>query len=406
MQSCWRMFAVALALHALVLRTLFALVAPGRAPPRATRPVASGAEIEFVMAHAVPIPSHASHQDSSASETSRPTSRVRARSIVRSPTPREETRPAPSPSALQTAPFVVSAAPPASSLGLELLRNLDAETARAAGVLSLAARPSSEPLRRDLTSRERTDPEVRAREATQGYLERLLAASHHSVPAGLPRYYWFLRRRMKETWQPASARSSTVDSAMILVRNVVSDVGTARDAIRQSLGPLASERGVAAADSVAAAHPNSMGVPASGQASDAPILTNTLQAIAQAGARRVGTEIELNQDVLGGVVSVRVVRPSRVVGFDDAAVRAVRDAVALQRAVPMPGGRRSRWRFEVIFSRDMIAVPIQQEPGRWRLSPMVGFDFGENPGEFDLRLPGSAHARARIYLLGSQPLGR
>jgi TonB family protein len=109
-------------------------------------------------------------------------------------------------------------------------------------------------------------------------------------------------------------------------------------------------------------------------------------------ATRTRAEVEVVQDAQGNVVSVRIVRSARVAGFDEAALHAVREALPLQAAVPMPGGRRSRWSFEVVASRDPII-------------PAVGFAFDESNGWFELHYPGRLHLRSRVWLEGASPLG-
>lgn len=108
--------------------------------------------------------------------------------------------------------------------------------------------------------------------------------------------------------------------------------------------------------------------------------------------QRTRAEVEVVQDAQGNVVSVRIARSARVAGFDEAALRAVREALPLQAPVAMPGGRRSRWSFEVIASRDPIV-------------PGVGFEFDESSGWFELHYPGRLHLRSRVWLENASPVG-
>src|SRR5581483_8893021 len=103
-------------------------------------------------------------------------------------------------------------------------------------------------------------------------------------------------------------------------------------------------------------------------------------------------EVEVDQDAEGHVRAVRILRTSHVASFDQAALAAVREALPLQAPVPLPGGRRSRWSFQVAASRDPIV-------------PGIGMEFDESSGWFELHYPGRLHLRSRVWLEQSRPLG-
>ena len=65
-------------------------------------------------------------------------------------------------------------------------------------------------------------------------------------------------------------------------------------------------------------------------------------------------------------------------------------ALPLGDAVAMPGGRRSRWSFEVVVSRDPFL-------------PGVGMSFDESSGWVELHWPGRLHARRRVWLESAHP---
>ncbi|MEZ4408824.1 MAG: TonB family protein [Polyangiales bacterium] len=113
--------------------------------------------------------------------------------------------------------------------------------------------------------------------------------------------------------------------------------------------------------------------------------------LSESNVRTTRAEVEVDQDAEGNVIDVRVVRASHVAGFDRAAVEAVRAAIPLQERVPLPGGRRSRWSFDVLASRDPIL-------------PMVGMAFDESSGWFEFHWPGRLHVRSRVWMERAGPL--
>lgn len=222
--------------------------------------------------------------------------------------------------------------------------------------------------------------------ASAGYVRDQLGATHQHEAPGVRAYLWSLRRRMIETWRPGVAREPTMLSA--LVAGVAMPAEAMRDVLRSAAG-AAVEPGRAgsaadALDGVSAAGSNN---PA---ARNIAPFTGIVDA-SRGNTQRTRAEVEVVQDATGRVLSVRVLRGSRVAGFDDAALRAVREALPLQESVPMPGGRRSRWSFEVIASRDPFV-------------PGVGFAFDESSGWFELHYPGRLHMRSRVWLEGAAPV--
>lgn len=227
----------------------------------------------------------------------------------------------------------------------------------------------------------------RVHRASAGFVRDQLAATHQHDAPGVRGYLWALRRRMLETWRPGVAREPTMLSA--LTSGVAMPVAAFREVLRSAAGPAAEPgRHGAAADALD-------GVAAGG--SNNPMARNVapftgIVDASRGNTQRTRAEVEVQQDAEGRVLSVRILRGSRVAGFDAAALRAVREALPLQATVPMPGGRRSRWSFEVIASRDPIV-------------PGVGLEFDESSGWFEVHYPGRLHLRSRVWLEGTAPLG-
>lgn len=235
------------------------------------------------------------------------------------------------------------------------------------------------------------DLETRLREQSQGYVMRALHADDHTSAPGLRNYYWDLRRRMQETWRPSGAPTPTVMRA-ILSDGFSSPEATER-VMQRALGPRYAPRQYAAGESLEASHPNA--------SNGGPLVTVSpgLADRAEATAQATHTEIELDQDALGNITALRVIRPSRIAGFDREAERSVRAAVPLQGPFPRVGGRRSRWLFEVVTTRDPIS-PLRPN------GAMAEFavEFDEVTGWTELHWPGRPHARSRIVLLSESPL--
>jgi TonB family protein len=237
---------------------------------------------------------------------------------------------------------------------------------------------------RDIIQLPQGTPEERARRASAGYVREQLAATHQHDAPGVRGYFWSLRRRMTEIWRPGVAREPSMGDA--LLAGVAMPVAAMRDVLRNAAGAAAEPgRQGAAADALDGHRGNDP------TARNVTPFTGIVDA-SHGTATRTRAEVEVVQDAQGNVVSVRVVRSARVAGFDEAALHAVREALPLQAAVPMPGGRRSRWSFEVVASRDPII-------------PAVGFAFDESSGWFELHYPGRLHLRSRVWLEGASPLG-
>jgi hypothetical protein len=100
------------------------------------------------------------------------------------------------------------------------------------------------------------------------------------------------------------------------------------------------------------------------------------------------------------------VRRSGTMGYDRAAIDAVRRTLAEQPAEPTaPGGWRSRFAFEVTVSRDPILSALPGLPGDPSVIGVAAeMTFDEVTGESELHLPLMAHARARVRLLTSRAL--
>ncbi len=266
---------------------------------------------------------------------------------------------------------------------MALLRDASTEVERwvDSGELRLAPTVAERP-RRDLVPREHGTAGERARAASDGYIRGMLAGTHHHEPPGVREYYWFLRRRMEEQWTPGITREPTMLDA--LVSGVVMPASAMRDVLTSAFGQFQTPGPAgSAADALDAQH----------GPLDRPIVPYQGIVDASHGNVRVTrAEVEVDQDADGHVRGVRIVRSSQTRSFDDAAVAAVRAALPLQNTVAMPGGRRSRWSFQVAASRDPIL-------------PAVGIEFDESTGWFEVHYPGRLHLRSRVWLEASSPLG-
>ncbi|MDB4931441.1 MAG: hypothetical protein JWM10_3925, partial [Myxococcaceae bacterium] len=219
-------------------------------------------------------------------------------------------------------------------------------------------------------------------------VDERLAATHQHEAAGVRGYYWSLRRRMLESWRPGLSRMPTLGET--LLATVATPVAGLAEIARSANGAaVAPGRQGAAIDALESGNTARSNNPA--ERTQAPF-----QGIidgSRGNTRTTRAEVEVVQGEDGSVIEVRVLRSSRIAGFDRAAEDAVRDALPLQTPVAMPGGRRSRWSFEVVASRDPFV-------------PGVGFEFDESSGWFELHWPGRAHVRSRVWLEGAAPLSR
>ena len=281
------------------------------------------------------------------------------------------------------------------STGQNLLASSDSDAERAAirGALPDGRNHTA----RTANGSARTESEVdaRVREASAGYLRGRSEDAFPTQIAGSMPYYGRLRREMQRVWHPMPTPEPTTLDA---IRNTFfSSQAVAMDATRRSLGPLADGRGYAAMESLNAAHPHS----------EIPALGNTMSARAAATARTTTVEVELDQDVDGHVIGMRVRRRSGISGFDTAAMDAVRAAIPNLEHPAMPGGWRSRWAFEVTVSRDPLISAI---PGVSGMPAIVAataeVEFDETTGQTEAHYPGARHRRTRVRLISSRPIGQ
>ncbi len=266
----------------------------------------------------------------------------------------------------------------------DLLRVRPSETVGVWGAAPSIAQVQSERARaRSLVDLPTGTPESRAVAATQGYVNAQLAATHQHEAAGVRGYYWSLRRRMLESWRPGVSRMPSIGDTLLAT---VMPSPSAIAEIQRSANGAAVEPGRigSAIDALEGSR--------NGAERHQQPFTGVVDA-SRGNVQRTRTEVEVVQGEDGRVVEVRVLRSSRIAGFDRAAEQAVRDALPLQAAVPMPGGRRSRWSFEVVASRDPFV-------------PGVGFSFDESSGWFELHWPGRPHVRSRVWLEEATPLSR
>ncbi len=282
-----------------------------------------------------------------------------------------------------TPPVLV--APPAPELhAADLLRVRPSETEGVWGEAPSIAQVQSERARaRSLIDLPTGTPESRAIAASRGYVNERLAETHQHEAAGVRGYYWSLRRRMLESWRPGVSRMPSIGET--LLSTVAMPVAALAD-IQRAANGAAVEPG-RTGSTIDALEGSRTGLERRQQP-----FTGIVDA-SRGNTRRTRAEVEVVQGEDGRVVEVRVLHSSHIAGFDRAAEQAVRDALPLQTPVAMPGGRRSRWSFEVVASRDPFL-------------PGVGFEFDESSGWFELHWPGRPHVRSRVWLEEATPLSR
>lgn len=174
------------------------------------------------------------------------------------------------PSVQPTSENAVPNGPPPPLDGRALIAGLTNDVARAVqnGAVSLGEVPrTADHSGRVIVARDGRSAEERARDASQGFFQRQLAAQQHLEPAGLRNYYQHLARNLRQSWEPSGSRSGTI-------------------------------------------------------------------------------VVEIDQDAQARILEIRVSTSSRVAVLDDSAQRAMREAVATVPAIPIPGGRRARFRME------------------------------------------------------------
>lgn len=294
---------------------------------------------------------------------------------------------APSVAAPEVAPPALTAPP--SMRAADLMRVRPSEAFAVWGAAPSIARVQGERARaRSLVDQAVGTPESRAVAASQGYVDQRLAETHQHEAAGVRGYYWSLRRRMLETWRPGISRMPSLGETLLatLAMPAAGLAEVARSANGAAVQPGRQGSAIDALESRNTARGNN---PA--ELTQAPFQGIVDQS--RANTRTTRAEVEVLQGEDGRVIEVRVLRSSHIAGFDRAAEAAVRDALPLQTPVAMPGGRRSRWSFEVVASRDPFV-------------PGVGFAFDESTGWFELHWPGRAHVRSRVWLEEASPLSR
>ncbi len=361
-----------------------------RSPPAAARPSESTVEIDFAPSPPSPVapapaavPTAPSAPVESASRPSAPRS---------APSSAERNAPAPTVVApvvapTQVAPPVLTAPP--TMRAADLMRVRPSEAFAVWGTAPSIAQVQAERARaRSLVDLPEGTPESRALAASQGYVDQRLAATHQHEAPGVRGYYWSLRRRMLESWRPGISRMPSLGETLLatLAMPVAGLAEVARSANGAAVEPGRQGSAIDSLESRNTARSNN---PA--ERNQAPFQGIVDQS--RANTRTTRAEVEVVQGEDGRVIEVRVLRSSHIAGFDRAAEAAVRDALPLQTPVAMPGGRRSRWSFEVVASRDPFV-------------PGVGFEFDESSGWFELHWPGRAHVRSRVWLEDASPVSR
>ena len=293
--------------------------------------------------------------------------------------------PAPAPTIAAPAPSVLTALPStvAPLHAADLLRVSPAEAFTVWGTAPSIAQAQADRARaRSLVDLPEGTPESRALAASQGYVADRLAATHQHEAPGVRWYYWSLRRRMLESWRPGVSHLPSLGDT--LLATLAMPAAGLREVQRSANGAAVEPGRLGSAiDALEAGHPGER-------------LQTAFTGIvdqSRGNVRTTRAEVEVVQGEDGSVLAVRVLRSSHLTGFDRAAEDAVRDALPLQAPVAMPGGRRSRWSFEVVASRDPFV-------------PGVGFAFDESSGWFELHWPGRAHVRSRVWLEDAAPVSR
>ncbi len=274
--------------------------------------------------------------------------------------------------------------------GTDILAGADDAADRAARSGALAGpAPSGQTDHGDVNTSRANDSQVR--EASAGYLRRLVEdAAPSNIPGALP-YYRRVAREATRVFHPPYVPTPTIGETVL--NTFVAPTSTSMDATRRSLGPLAEGRAGRAAELLQYNHPNS------------PLLqpANTMAARAAATARTTSVEIEVDQDASGRIIATRLLTHSGVSGFDRDAMRAIQDAVRGIDPPAMTGTWRSHWSFQVVTSRDPFVSALPSMPGE---SPTIGVagevEFDEVTREAEFHAPGMAHSRRRVRLMSSR----
>ena len=361
-----------------------------RSSPAAARSSASTVEIDFAPSPPQPEAPEPAALPSAPAALAASAARP---SVARSaPAPTGRSAPAPTVAAPAVAP--TEAAPPVltappSMRAADLMRVRPSEAFSVWGTAPSIAQAQAERARaRSLVDLPEGTPESRALAASQGYVDQRLAATHQHEAPGVRGYYWALRRRMLESWRPGISRMPSLGETLLatLAMPAAALAEAARSANGAAVQPGRQGSAIDALESRNTARSNN---PA--ERTQAPFQGIVDQS--HGNTRTTRAEVEVVQGEDGRVIEVRVLRSSHIAGFDRAAEAAVRDALPLQTPVAMPGGRRSRWSFEVVASRDPFV-------------PGVGVAFDESTGWFELHWPGRAHVRSRVWLEEASPVSR
>ena len=230
----------------------------------------------------------------------------------------------------------------------------------------------------------------RARAATQGYVAETLAASTAREAPGVRSYLWNVRRRMTEAWRPGVVRvpnlAETLLAGFITPERAMRILGERfMRQQRRTLEPTVRSSGaVDAIESIG-------GVAGNGPSGRQNIPIDAGQESWRRNVRTTRVEVQVDQDPAGRILDVRVLRASGMATFDRAAVEAVRNGLAEEDPVPLPGGRRSRWSFTVVATRRLITLS-------------AGGTFDESRGWFSLQLPGQVSVRTRVQMESSAAL--
>ncbi|MEZ4408080.1 MAG: TonB family protein [Polyangiales bacterium] len=234
----------------------------------------------------------------------------------------------------------------------------------------------------------RGEGDARVREAASSTIVEASREGRPDAP-GVRSYLWGVRRRVIEMWRPGVVRvpnlAETLMSSFVSPERALRMFGQ-RFMERQREAVEMSERVAGASDAIEAIG----GVAGRGpDQRHAP--RDAFNESWRRNVRITRAEVEVEQTETGAVRAVRVVRSSNIGGFDRAAVEAVRAALDELDPVPLPGGRRSRWSFTVLATRNLI-------------TPNVGGEFDESRGWFSIQLPGQVRLRSRVRMESSAAL--
>ncbi len=280
-----------------------------------------------------------------------------------------------------TPPVTPSVAPPVAAMlptvaarspfdAASLFRTASTDAARIAASdpsafasISTAARPTQGLFDRPPSARSGV------RDVAQGYLQEVLAETNNIEPPGAHVYYRSLARTMRDTFRPAFYNTPDMVEALMAMPRI--------------MAAQAQRFAMRASTYASTGRPDDPATPA---------IPMDFEERSTFSTRTTVSIVEVEQDDRGTVRAIRVVRHARVREFDDAALGAVRAALPTMDTVPLPGGRRVRFAFEVVASRDAIV-------------PIAGFVFDETRGFFEMHYPGALHVRTRVRPMGSRPLG-